>query len=543
MLAAALVLAIIVYARRFVDPLEPISWTYQVLALCLLVVAITGRALVGYRPIQTSSVGFALPAIARLALIVVAAIIPYAQTLGIGFLSDDYGLAAVAAHAENPLVAMTSRGFVAFFRPLTLFAWWVGGQLWHGAPLGYHLFSLLLHTLNAFLVYALGRRLTKSVYAALAASLLFAVHPIHVEPVTWPAASADLLCTVFSLSSLLLLEIGLSTQSGGKQRLVFAGALIAFLLALLSKEAALALPGFVVLRAWLFNKPHRARRALALGAAYSVVLIAYLTWRSAALGGVGGYQMPLTFWNTVFPSAAMLMLGDFLFPVHKVLFATFLGPIWWPVVLSLMAAATLWWLLGLVRVPGGRLWLWLGFFLLNAIPAWLFFYQPSAAFEWTRFAYLPTIGLALLFGDICAERGPGLRSRAAAAAIIIGLAVVTIWYVTPWHQAGRISSSVLKAGVSLVDELSENGREPTLYVSDLPESYLGAPVFAYCYPQAINLAVGRSLAVHIVSARSDRGIIHPETMSHWVLGPDDYLVRWEAQAADFEIARSGRGKR
>ncbi len=538
-----LVLAIIVYARRYVDPREPLAWTYQVLALCLLIVAIAGRALVGYHPIQTVSAIFALPVFPRFTLIIAAAIIPYAQTLGIGFLSDDFGLAAAAAHVNNPFEAMTSRGFVAFFRPLALFGWWAGGQLWGGAPLGYHVSSLLIHAINSLLVYALGRRLIGNAYAALIASLLFALHPIHVEPVTWPAASADLLCTVFSLTSLLLLEIGFSVQSKVKQRLVFGGALLAFLLALLSKEAALALPGFIVLRILLSASADRTRRAVYLGASYGVVLVAYLLVRSIALGGVGGYRMPLSFWNTAFPSSAMLMLGDFLFPVHKVLFATYLGTVWWPVVLCLMAAAALWWMLGLPRVPANHLWLWLGFFLLNAIPAWLFHYQPSAALEWTRFSYLPTIGLALLFGDICASRGFKPRARVMTATMLIGFAVLTLWYLTPWRQAGSISSAVLKAGVNLVDELAKNGREPTLYVSDLPESYLGAPVFAYCFPQALMLATGRPLAVHLVSSRSDRDIINQETMSHWALGPGDYLVRWEAKTSDFELVRTGSGTR
>jgi len=540
-IASALVLAIIVYARRFVDPFKPTALSYQCLALCLLAVAIAGRALLGYRARETDPGNLALPARVVWPVLIVAAVLPYLQTLRVSFLSDDYGLLAAMHAARSPLDALHSDAFVTFYRPLTLLLWWLGDRLWHGAPLGYHALSLILHALNALLVYGLGRRLTASAYAGFMAALLFAVHPLHVEPVTWLAASADLLCATFAVSSLLLLEVGLTTPAPSRQRFAFAGALTAFLLALLSKEAALALPGFVALRGALVKGPRRTRRAITLGAAYSVVLIAYLALRSAALGGVGGYRMPLSVWNTVFPSAEMLMLGDFLFPVHRTLFSSALGPIMWPAALVLMAGAALWWLLGLERVPADRLWLWLGFFLLTAVPAWVFLWRPSASLEWTRFAYLPTIGLAWLFGDICFGRGPTMRSSGAVAgAIIIAFAALTVWYVTPWRQAGRMGDSALKGGVRLVGELYANeGRDPTLYVSDLPEAWYGAPIFTNCYPQALNLAIGRPLAIWVVSARQDRALVHPETMAASVLSPGEHLVRWDSDARRFDIVRTG----
>ena len=43
--------------------------------------------------------------------------------------------------------------------------------------------------------------------------------------------------------------------------------------------------------------------------------------------------------------------------------------------------------------------------IVHPVPTWLFLWRQSAATEWSRFAYLPTIGAAWLFGDLCAARG------------------------------------------------------------------------------------------------------------------------------------------
>jgi len=532
------VLVVIVYVRSTVEPAQDIAWSYQVLTLCLVAVAIAGRALTGFRPQKPASDEPAGLARWGWLLVLLAASLPYLLTLKIGLLSDDYGLLAAARGSTGALQAIRSDAFVAFYRPVTLFAWWLGDALWSGSPIGYHALSITLHTLNSLLVYILGRRLIPTAYGALAAALLFALHPMHVESVTWLAASSDLFCTAFSLSSLLLLEHYLSTSSKPGRLAFLLGALLSFLLALLSKEAALALPGFVVLRLALLDGPHRARRSLGIGGAYALVFVGYGLLRFLALGKIGGYAMPLSFWNTAFPSAPLLMLGDVLFPVNRTLFSAELHPyaLWFAV--ALMAAGALWWLRGIQHVPGRRLWLWLGFVFLMSVPTWLFLWRQSAATEWSRFAYLPTIGAAWLFGDLCAARG-WRRSAPTAAAILAVAAALTIWYITPWRQAGRISSQVVAAGVKLVDRLSTDGEPPVLYVTDLPAAWRGAQVLAYSYPQALNLACGRPVPVRMVTSRPGAGGIHPDVMAHWKLKPGEHLISYDARAHTMRIVRSG----
>ena len=173
-----------------------------------------------------------------------------------------------------------------------------------------------------------------------------------------------------------------------------------------------------------------------------------------------------------------------------------------------------------------------------SVPTWLFLSRQSAATEWSRFAYLPTIGAAWLFGDLCAGRG-WRRSAPTAAAILAVAAALTICYITPWLQAGRISSQVVAAGVELVDRLSTNGEPPTLYVTDLPAAWRGAQVLAYSYPQALNLAVGHPVRVRMVTSRPGAGGIHPDVMAHWTLKPGEHLVSYNTRSHTMKITRSG----
>jgi hypothetical protein len=452
--------------------------------------------------------------------------------------SDDFGLAMIARESRSASEAMRSTGLIGFYRPVTMLVWWLGDRLWHGAPAGYHLLAIALHAANSLLVYALGRRLIGSSYGALAGALLFAVHPLHVEPLCWPAAISDLLCAGFSLASLLALLICQTSAARGGRAFALSGALISFALALLSKEVALALPGVVVMVGLLGGQASRRSVAIS-GASYLVVLAAYLGWRMHVLGGLGGYALPLSFWNTVFPSGPLLLMGDFLFPTHTTLLAR-IGPIGWWLVLVAMAAVVLWLLTGLDRVPARRLWLWVGFVFVLAVPSWTFRWQPSASFEWTRFAYLPTVGLAWLFGDVCAGRGIGWRrSGAVVASVIIGLGAMTVWYVTPWTQAGRLAGRAVSAGVRFMREYGGAEIPRGLYVQNLPQAYQGAPVLANCYPQAVSLALGVPAPVRVVTDQPRSGGVHPDVMPFWKLKPGEYLVSFEANTGAMRIVRSG----
>jgi hypothetical protein len=127
------------------------------------------------------------------------------------------------------------------YRPLaTLYFLALQGLFGDWAP-GYYAFGLLLHTFNALLVFFVARVFRLSWQAAAFAALLFLIHPAPVRAVRWVNDAANLLQTLFLLSSLLLAMHFLVTEG----RRLYWLSLLCAAAAVFSKESgivALVLP-------------------------------------------------------------------------------------------------------------------------------------------------------------------------------------------------------------------------------------------------------------------------------------------------------------
>ncbi len=129
-------------------------------------------------------------------------------------------------------------------RPLVILSWALDWRLWGLEPFGYHLVNVLIHALNAGLVFLLGEelcrrmRLPRPMLPALAAAALWAVHPMTTEAVTYITGRSESLCAALYLGAVLG---WLRWRRAGDvfQLLV---ALIAFLLAAATKEVAATIP-------------------------------------------------------------------------------------------------------------------------------------------------------------------------------------------------------------------------------------------------------------------------------------------------------------
>jgi len=128
------------------------------------------------------------------------------------------------------------------YQPLRTLSYALDYAVWGMRPLGFHLTNIILHTATVILVWLLFRRLTPEPVAVLAA-VIFAVHPIHVESVTWMSARKDVLCLTFFLSAMLLYERSESNQKSGP----YFASILATGLALLSKLTAVTIPLCILL--------------------------------------------------------------------------------------------------------------------------------------------------------------------------------------------------------------------------------------------------------------------------------------------------------
>jgi len=128
------------------------------------------------------------------------------------------------------------------WHPLTWLSLMLDAELFGNDAGGFHLASVLFHTANVLLLYALLMQMTGDRPKSMFVAALFAVHPLHVESVAWISERKDVLSTFFGLISLWAYA-RYALFSAAKWYLV---ALAAFILSLLSKQMLVTLP-FVLL--------------------------------------------------------------------------------------------------------------------------------------------------------------------------------------------------------------------------------------------------------------------------------------------------------
>lgn len=140
------------------------------------------------------------------------------------------------------------------------------GKLGRLNPTVFHLGNLLLHLVCVVLVFVILRRLFRHEPAAVAGALLFGLHPVQVESVAWISETRGLLCGVFSLLAIWRYLCYAGATAGRRSAVLnYAAAAVCFVLALLCKPAAVAVPlVLVVLDVGLLRRPVR-RAVLGLG--------------------------------------------------------------------------------------------------------------------------------------------------------------------------------------------------------------------------------------------------------------------------------------
>ena len=122
-----------------------------------------------------------------------------------------------------------------YYRPLTSITFSIDYFFWGVDPFGYNLTNLLLHITLCVLYFALLSKLLGHRTAAFLAALLYAVHTIHTEAVTYTASRGDILGMVLMLAALL--------AYADRRRFL---PLIFYFLALFSKETTILLPFYIL---------------------------------------------------------------------------------------------------------------------------------------------------------------------------------------------------------------------------------------------------------------------------------------------------------
>jgi Tfp pilus assembly protein PilF len=143
-------------------------------------------------------------------------------------------------------------GYGHAWQPLTWLSHALDCQVFGIKPGGHHATSLILHALNSVLVFLVLRQLTGAFWRSAAVAAFFAWHPLHVESAAWISERKGLLGALFWLLSLWAYTRYAATRTlaGSNFKFYYAGAVVLFILALMSGPAAATFPLILLLLDW-----------------------------------------------------------------------------------------------------------------------------------------------------------------------------------------------------------------------------------------------------------------------------------------------------
>jgi len=336
----------------------------------------------------------------------------------------------------GPLSAWSRPGLLSGYEPVTAGVQWAQWHLWGQRTTGYHLTNIVLHFVNALLVWWCLRKL--GLKFAWLAGFIFAVHPMQVESVALvPELKGVLALPPFLLAAGFYLDY----ENGGRlPHYLFSFGL--FVAALLANVAMAIFPFVILLHAWWKRGRIGWRDAKASTPFFAVSLLLGLV---AVLPGE-------RFQSLHFPGSGTEAPGGFLswlalagsslaFYFFKALVPADLMPVYpqWTVdppslmdFLPLVALAGLvFWFWSARRTWGRHAMLGFGFFVLALLPSILIHAGGGATFAWVMDSslYLPMIGLAglLAAGFAQGEMQLPRRARIGGVGLVAAALGLMIW--------------------------------------------------------------------------------------------------------------------
>jgi tetratricopeptide (TPR) repeat protein len=379
-------------------------------------------------------------------VIVLLVFVAYFPALRGGFIWDDDRYVS-----ENPLLTAPdglkriwfSEHFQSQYFPLVFTTLRFEHMLWGLNPIGYHVVNVLLHGINALLVWALLRRLAPA--GAWLAAAIFALHPVQVESVAWITELKNTQSTFFFLLALLMWMRFVDKETARRWRF-YTLALLFYALALFSKTTACTLPAAMVLVLWLRKEPLDLRKYvhitlfLILGVAMGLLTV----WWEQQTGNLNKE-----------PDVALGGLDRLLIATHALWF--YAAKLAWPANLAFSYAR--WdinphdplqyaWLAGCIVVA---LVLWRGckvwgrgpivavvFFVATLSPMLGFFslYTFRYAFVADHYQYAASIGLIALFAAAVSSPAVARHPESRGWKTALSVLLLLVLGVLTWNQAG-----------------------------------------------------------------------------------------------------------
>jgi len=231
---------------------------------------------------------------AQLALIICALIAVYGHTLDVPFYLDDF-----SSIKENPVIFNWQGQLIELWRfsaarIIGYFSFALNFQIHQFEFPGYHIVNITIHLLTSLAVFAFIRSLltTPALKAhpqqpyllltlPLFAALVFALHPLHVQAVTYIVQRLASLAALFYIVALwTYINARLATPRSKRQIIWAIFCLLATLAAFFTKQNTFTLPiAFLLLDSIFF--PYNKKRLIII--AFTVIAGLFITWLSLAL--------------------------------------------------------------------------------------------------------------------------------------------------------------------------------------------------------------------------------------------------------------------
>jgi tetratricopeptide (TPR) repeat protein len=332
------------------------------------------------------------------------------------------------------------------YYPIVFTTFWLEHQVWGLNPHGYHIVNILLHALNAMLVWRLARML-RLPWAWLIGAI-FALHPVHVESVAWITERKNTLSALFYLlAAMTYLEFDRDRISAAPVSRwgMYALSLTLLVLALLSKSVTCSLPAALILMMLWQRKPLTISRLAPLVPLFVIGLWLALHTARVEREHVGAFGEDFDFSTAdriIIASRALLFYaGKIIWPWPII----FTYPRWalddgdviqylWPAVVIVLAVGLLVLYLRGIRGPG----LAIAFFAGTVFPALGFvnIYPMMFSFVADHFQYLASLGIIALAVALI-RRVVQTRERMvlASVAVLAPLGMITFWQAGAYEDA------------------------------------------------------------------------------------------------------------
>ena len=191
-----------------------------------------------------------------LILVVAATFVAFYPSLGNDFVNWDdvvyiMNNDMIRKLSFDNIIKIFSSFFMGNYHPFTLLSFAFDYSVFNLNSGGYHFHNLIIHLVNAVFVYFVTWHLfKKNNLIAFIVSMLFAIHPMHVESVAWVSERKDLIYTMYFLLSMLAYIF--YNKTGRNKYLLMS--LVGFVFSLLSKAQAVTLPVVLLLIDYYFER-------------------------------------------------------------------------------------------------------------------------------------------------------------------------------------------------------------------------------------------------------------------------------------------------